>query len=78
MYAFEIGQTVRVCSTITCDTHAIEDMLGCKGMVTRRYSTMIHRERWYHIRMGNRVEPFREDELDFRFIKGRISRKSAG
>jgi len=68
-YAFVVGQTVRVKKTLTCDTHAVEDMLGCKGIVVKRYQTMLHNEFWYHVKIGKRVEPFREDELDYRFIR---------
>lgn len=70
-WVFEMGQTVRIRSTLMSDTHAIEDMLGERGTVVKRYVTSMYNEPWYHVRVDNRVEPFREHELDYRFIKGK-------
>lgn len=66
-FIFKVGQVVRIRSTLTTDTHAIEEMLGARGVAIKRYHTAF--DNWYHIKVGNRVEPFLEHELDFRFAK---------
>jgi hypothetical protein len=70
-FLFHVGQKVRIKSTLTSDTHEIEEMLGHVGLVEKRYQTGLHKENWYHVRLGTRVEPFREHELDKRYARER-------
>jgi len=69
VYNFNIGQRVRIKSTLTCDTVGIEDMLGQVGIIESRRCTMFASEKWYNVKIGNHIEPFREYELDYRYGK---------
>lgn len=69
VYAFNIGQKVRIKSTLTCDTTGIEDILGQIGIVESRRFSIFSGATCYKIRVGNRVEPFKEYELDYRYGK---------
>lgn len=75
-YLFDIGQKVRIKSTLQTDTHNVMDLLGEEGTVTKRYTTMLSSSRWYHVKVGNRVEPFEEHELDFRYARNPKPNKS--
>jgi len=70
IYAFNVGQKVRIKSTLTYDITDVEDMLGQIGVVKSRRCAIFVSEKWYNIRVGNRIEPFKEYELDYRYRKG--------
>ena len=67
--AFRVGQTVRIRSTITSNVHAIGEMLGKLGTVEAVSVSMIFKRVYYDVRIGERVEPFEEHELDARYIR---------
>jgi hypothetical protein len=66
-YRFEVGQTVRIRSTLTVNVHAVVELLGRVGTVESRSRSMISDTRYYNVRVGDRVEPWEEDELDMRY-----------
>jgi hypothetical protein len=65
---FKAGQQVRIKSTLTTNVHAVLDLLGKVGTIEKAYvKGMLDPEIMYDIRVGNRVEPFYEWELDQRY-----------
>jgi hypothetical protein len=68
-FSFEIGDKVRIKSTLQHDTWAIQDMLGKEGIVICRKHVGFLRECCYDVKIGNRTEPFRDNELDSRYRK---------
>jgi uncharacterized protein YodC (DUF2158 family) len=68
-FSFEIGDKVRIKSTLQYNTEAIENILGKEGIVVGRRHVGLLRECWYEIKVGNRTESFRDGELDLRYGK---------
>lgn len=68
-FAFELGQDVRVLKNLDVDVSSIKHLLGQKGIIKNRYMKR-NNDPWYDVEFSNKqVEPFEEDELDFRYIK---------
>jgi hypothetical protein len=64
---YKVGQTVRIRSTLECNTRAILDILGRVGVVERITFGSIVKRVMYDVHVGGRVEPFEECELDRRY-----------
>lgn len=69
MFRFKVGQKVRILKTLTSDTYNIEDMLGKEGIIVKSYKAGFTQMNWYNVQIGNRIEPFKEYELDYRYSK---------
>lgn len=70
--AFKQGQKVRIKASLTVDTFGIEDVLGKVGTVAQvQVVGMFFPKVQYMVRVGTRVEPFYEDELDMRYAARR-------
>lgn len=66
--AFKQGQKVRIKSSLTVNVDGVEDILGKVGTVDEvRMVGMLFPKVEYRVRVGNRVEPFYDDELDMRY-----------
>lgn len=69
-FAFYVGQTVRVLKSLDVDTYYIQELLGSRGIVVKRFTTGIHKDNKYEVKFANgRIELFDESELDHRFAK---------
>lgn len=65
---FKERQKVRIKSTLEVDTTGIEDMLGSIGIVEQvRCLGLFDLRIQYFVRIGKRLEPFYEHELDKRY-----------
>lgn len=76
---FAVGQTVRVKRTLYCNVDGVEDILGAEGVVESIQFGCLNTERVsYKIRFGpHRVEPFDQDELDWRYARKTTTPSSA-
>lgn len=71
VFAFEVGQKVRIRVKLDDYWPDEDKWKGQIGTVVKRYEsgTIRRGENWYHIKLGNEVEPFKEFELDLRYKK---------
>lgn len=75
MFRFKVGQKVRILKTLTSDTYNIEDMLGKEGTIIKSYKSGLARINWYNVKIGDRIEPFKEYELDYRYSKKSLNNR---
>lgn len=64
------GDSVRVLKSLECNTYYVMEYLGqvCKVEYTRKHVGIFNKPKIeYILRLGDRLEPFWEEELDGRF-----------
>jgi len=66
---FRVGDTVRILSSLQSNVHAIMDLLGKKGTVVSSRVTWLSKRVCYDVQVGDRIEPFEQDELDWRYVR---------
>lgn len=69
IFAFKVGQSVRIRVKLDDYWPDEDKWKGQIGTVVKRYEagTFTRKGNWYHIKLGNEIEPFKESELDLRY-----------
>lgn len=77
-YLFKVGQTVRLTKRRSDDGQTPKEWDGCLAIVVSKHCTGILKDHWYKLKHKdyNIIEEFREEEIDFRYIKKKMKNEN--